>query len=86
MDDLTKEVRSLVVEALRLEMTAEEIAVDAPLFGDDGLGLDSLDVLELAVALEYRYGFKMELDAEEGRRVFSSMTSLAEFVGSKRTA
>ncbi len=85
MDTLRSELKTLIVQALKLDTPAEQIADEAPLFGDEGLGLDSLDVLELAVALEYNYGFRLELDAEEGRRVFTHVHSLAEFVQEKRT-
>ena len=85
MQSLHTELKGLVVESLKLETPADEIGDDLPLFGDHGLGLDSLDVLELAVALEYRYGFQLELDAEEGRRVFMNVRALAEFVSEKRT-
>jgi len=82
---LHDELKGLLVESLKLETPADEIGDDMPLFGEQGLGLDSLDVLELAVALEYRYGFQLQLDAEEGRRVFTNIKSLAEFVDEKRT-
>lgn len=85
MDTLRTELKGLIVEALKLDTPPEEIGDEEPLFGEVGLGLDSLDVLELAVALEYRYGFTLELDADEGRRVFAHVTSLAEFVEQKRT-
>lgn len=86
MQTLHTELKALIVEALKLEDTQpEDIGDEQPLFGEVGLGLDSLDVLELAVALEYRYGFQLQLDAEEGRRVFAHVKSLAEFVEHKRT-
>ena len=85
MDELQSELKSLLVESLKLDTSPAEIETEAPLFGEDGLGLDSLDVLELAVALEYRYGFRLDLDAEEGRRVFTSVQSLARFVEEHRT-
>ncbi|MCA9555710.1 MAG: acyl carrier protein [Myxococcales bacterium] len=82
---LHDELKGLLVESLKLETPADEIGDEQPLFGEEGLGLDSLDVLELAVALEYRFGFQLQLDAEEGRRVFTNIKSLAEFVNEKRT-
>jgi acyl carrier protein len=82
---LHAELKGLLVDALRLETPAEEIGDELPLFGEQGLGLDSLDVLELAVALEHRYGFRLELDAETGRQVFTNIQSLAAFVSEKRT-
>ena len=85
MQPLRTELKGLIVEALKLDTPPEEIGDEEPLFGEVGLGLDSLDVLELAVALEYRYGFQLSLDADEGRKVFAHVASLAEFVEQKRT-
>ena len=86
MQALRDELKDLIVEALKLDdLGASEIGDEEPLFGEVGLGLDSLDVLELAVALEYRFGFRLQLDAEEGRRVFAHVSSLAEFVQENRT-
>lgn len=85
MNTLRSELKTLIVESLKLDTLPETIADDAPLFGEEGLGLDSLDVLELAVALEYNYGFQLQLDAEEGRRVFTHVRSLADFVSEKRS-
>lgn len=85
MESLRTELKGLIVEALKLDTPPDEIGDEEPLFGEVGLGLDSLDVLELAVALEYQYGFKLDLDAEEGRAVFAHVSSLAEFVEKMRT-
>ena len=77
---LETELKSLIVEALVLEDIApEEIESEAPLFVE-GLGLDSIDALELAMALEERFGVKIEDDPDENRRIFASVRSLAEFV------
>lgn len=84
MYELHAELKALLVESLKLDTPPAEIGTDMPLFGDEGLGLDSLDVLELAVALEYRYGFRLDLDAEEGRRVFTNVESLARYVEEHR--
>ncbi|HXX47167.1 MAG TPA: phosphopantetheine-binding protein [Myxococcota bacterium] len=77
---LESELKRLIVEALVLEDIApEEIESEAPLFVE-GLGLDSIDALELAMALEERFGVKIEDDPDENRRIFASVRSLAEFV------
>jgi acyl carrier protein len=80
---LESELKRLIVEALVLEDIApEEIESEAPLFVE-GLGLDSIDALELAMALEERFGVKIEDDPDENRRIFMSVRSLAEFVNSQ---
>ena len=85
MDPLTlkSEIKRLIIEALDLRgRTEADIDDDAPLFGD-GLKLDSLDALQLAVALEERYGFEIP-DGEDGRSIFASVTAIATYVASKR--
>ncbi len=85
-ENLEAELKKLIVEALVLEDIApEEIETDAPLFVE-GLGLDSIDALELAMALEERYGVKIEDDPDENRRIFASVRSLADFVTAQRAA
>jgi len=80
---LESELKRLIVEALVLEdISPEEIESEAPLFVE-GLGLDSIDALELAMALEERFGVKIEDDPDENRRIFASVRSLAEFVNSQ---
>jgi acyl carrier protein len=80
---LKSEIKRLLIEALDLRHKTEaEIDDDAPLFGD-GLKLDSLDALQLAVALEERYGIQIPDDVE-GRRVFASVSALAAYVASRR--
>jgi acyl carrier protein len=85
-ENLEAELKKLIVSALVLEDIApEEIETDAPLFVE-GLGLDSIDALELAMALEERYGVKIEDDPDENRRIFASVRSLADFVTAQRAA
>jgi len=82
-DALKSEIKRLLIEALDLRgKTEADIDDDVPLFGD-GLKLDSLDALQLAVALEERYGFEIP-EGEEGRRIFASVSAIAEYVASKR--
>lgn len=83
--ELIEELELKVIEALNLEgMTPADIDKDAPLFGDDGLGLDSIDVLELIVLLEKNYGIRLASPAE-GRKVFQSMSVMADYVAANRT-
>ena len=83
-ESLHAELKKLIVETLALEDTApDEIETDAPLFGE-GLGLDSIDALEIAMVLEERYGVTLEDDPEANQRVFESVRSLAAFVVESR--
>lgn len=81
---LEAELKGLIVEALALEdIEPAEIESDAPLFVE-GLGLDSIDALELAMALEERFGVKIGEDPEVNQRIFASVASLASFVEENR--
>ena len=83
-DGLEAEIKALIVEALALEdVKPEEIDSLAPLFVE-GLGLDSIDALELAMALEERYGVAIEDDPERNQQIFASVSSLAAFVAYQR--
>lgn len=82
---LKGDLKRLIVETLRMEeVSPEEIIDDEPLFGDEGLGLDSVDALELVVHIEESYGIQIE-DEEVGRKVFASINALAEFIREKTT-
>lgn len=82
--DLESEIKALLIEALNLEdMSPEQIDAEQPLFVE-GLGLDSIDALELGLALQKRYGVSMSADSEETRRHFRSIRSLAAFVAATR--
>lgn len=81
---LLPEVAALIVEALNLEMEAAEIEPDAPLFGD-GLGLDSIDVLEIALVISKRYGFQLRSDNADNVRIFASLRALTAHIASQRT-
>ena len=85
MEELIKELKIKLIESLNLdEMTPEDIDVNAPLFGDEGLGLDSIDVLELIVLLEKDYGIRLANPAE-GKAVFASIAVMADYVAKHRT-
>lgn len=85
MEDLTLQLKQLLIESLNLEdLTASDIDTDAPLFGE-GLGLDSIDALEIAVALQKKYGVKIDSTSGETRKHFRSVRTLTEFVTASRT-
>jgi acyl carrier protein len=85
MGSLEEEIKQLIIDVLQLEdITPADIDTDAPLFVD-GLGLDSIDALELGVALHKRYGISLSGDAEDVRRQFASVGALAAMVASRRT-
>ena len=84
MEELVKELKSEIIEALSLEdITPDDIDADAPLFGS-GLGLDSIDALELIVMMEKNYGIKIK-DPSVGKEIFRSIATMAEFVSKNRT-
>ncbi len=85
MEELRDRIRKLIVEKLRLEnVKPEEIQDEMPLFGE-GLGLDSIDALELVVALEKEFGIKIT-DEEVGVKVFQNLNALAAFIQEKGEA
>ena len=85
LEQLEAEIKELIVEALVLEdLIPADIVSDQPLFVE-GLGLDSIDALEIAVVLEQRYGVVVDDDAEANRERFASVRNLARFVAAGRT-
>lgn len=81
---LTEELKQLIIESLDLEdITADEIDAAEPLFGE-GLGLDSIDALELGLALSKKYGVKIEADNDSTRENFASIDALAAFIEKQR--
>ena len=86
MTDLQLDIAQLIIDTLGLEdIQASEITPTLPLFGE-GLGLDSIDALELALALQNRYSIQIASDSRDARRHFANVASLAEFVEAQRTA
>ena len=81
---LQREVAVLMIESLNLEVSADKILPDAPLYGD-GLGLDSIDVLEIALVVSKRYGVTLKADSADNQRIFSSLRSLADYIAANRT-
>jgi acyl carrier protein len=84
MEELILELKKQIIEVLNLEeMQPEDIDAEAPLFGE-GLGLDSIDALELIVMMEKQYGIKLR-DPKEGKEIFKSVATMAEYIASHRT-
>ena len=84
MEDLVLELKKEIIESLNLEdVKPEDIDADAPLFGS-GLGLDSIDALELIVLMEKKYGIKLK-DPQKGKEVFKSVNVMADFITKNRT-
>ncbi len=82
--DLQREVAQLLIESLNLEVSADQITPDAPLYGD-GLGLDSIDVLEVALVVSKRYGLQLRSDSADNQHIFSSLRSLCDTIAAQRT-
>jgi len=83
MEALKLEIKRLIIDSLDLEdTTPEDIADDAPLFGDEGLGLDSIDALELGIALRKKYQLQLEANDAGNREHFRSVSNLARLVRS----
>jgi acyl carrier protein len=86
MSNIEAELKSLIVEVLMLEdVTPAGIDSEAPIFGE-GLGLDSIDALELALAINKRYGVRIKSDDERNREIFRSVRNLAAFIAAEQSA
>ena len=81
--DLQREVAALLVEALNLDTAPDSIDPQAPLYGD-GLGLDSIDILEVALVVSQRYGFQLRSDDEDNVKIFTSLASLTDHIAAHR--
>ncbi len=82
--EFQREVAELMIECLNLEVTADQILLDAPLYGE-GLGLDSIDVLEVALVVSKRYGLQLRADSADNQHIFSSLHSLSDYIAAQRT-
>lgn len=82
--ELEGEVATLIAEAVNLEKPAAELDPNVALFGD-GLGLDSIDVLEIALAVSKQYGFQLRSDDPANRRIFATLRSLSAHIAEHRT-
>jgi acyl carrier protein len=83
-EELQREVADLLIECLNLEIAADQISPDAPLYGE-GLGLDSIDVLEVALVVSKRYGLQLRADSADNQHIFSSLRSLSDHIAAQRT-
>ncbi|HUP97404.1 MAG TPA: phosphopantetheine-binding protein [Usitatibacter sp.] len=81
---LVREIAGLIVSALNLEVAESNIDPAAPLY-KEGLGLDSIDILEVALVVSKRYGFKLKEDDQDNVKIFRSLNSLATHVAERRT-
>jgi acyl carrier protein len=81
---LQREIATLLVRALNLETLPQDIDPEAPLYGE-GLGLDSIDILEVALIVSKQYGIQLRADASENQQTFRSLKHLAEFIAAHRT-
>ena len=80
MDGLKQEIKELIINSLELEdVKPEDIKDDEPIFGT-GLGLDSIDALELGVAIKKKFGVKLSAESEDSKKHFASVNALAEFI------
>ena len=84
IESLMAEVADMIVAALNLEITGAEIQPDERLFGE-GLGLDSIDILEVALVVSKHYGFQLRADDEDNVRIFTSLRSLTSHIAAHRT-
>ena len=84
--DLNRDIKQLIIDALGLEdISVDDIGDEQTLFGE-GLGLDSVDALELGLAIQKRFGIKIDADAKDTRQHFANVASLAAFVAAKQAA
>jgi acyl carrier protein len=81
---LQSEVAGLIVTALNLDLGPQDIQPDAPLYGE-GLGLDSIDILEVALVVSKQYGFSLRADSADNVRIFSSLADLTRHIAAHRT-
>lgn len=85
--NLETQIKQLIIDSLGLEdITTADIDTEAPLFGDEGLGLDSVDALELGLAVQKAFGFQMEGEQNSLREHFTSVQTLADFIRSRQAA
>lgn len=83
-DALVREVAGLIVEALNLEVRPDEIGAATPLYGE-GLGLDSIDILEIALVVSKTYGFQLRSDDDNNAKIYASLGSLSDHIAAHRT-
>ena len=85
MDELKTEIKQTIISALQLEdITPEDIVDSEPLF-EEGLGLDSIDALELGVALKKKFGIKYSAESNDNKKYFASVNALAEYISEQKS-
>ncbi|MDF3034969.1 MAG: acpP [Paucimonas sp.] len=84
-DFLQAEVAQLIVQSLNLDVAPGDIKPDEPLYGE-GLGLDSIDILEIALVVSKRYGLQLRADGEDNHRIFSSLRNLTDHIKTHKAA
>lgn len=85
MEDLKKEIKEMIISSLQLEdVTPEDIVDSEPLFGDGGLGLDSIDALELGVSLKKKFGISFSSENADNKKHFASVDALAEYISAQK--
>lgn len=83
--ELEQQLKQLIIDSLALEdISVEDIETNAPLFGDDGLGLDSVDALELGLAVQKTFGLQLDSEQQNLREHFESVATLAAFIRSQK--
>ena len=82
--DLQRELAALFVQALNLDVAPQDIDPDAALYGE-GLGLDSIDILEVALIVSKQYGIQLRADSQENQQIFRSLRHLADYIAAHRT-
>ncbi|MEO8308485.1 MAG: phosphopantetheine-binding protein [Pseudomonadota bacterium] len=81
---ISRNLANLITQALNLDIAPESIDPEASIYGE-GLGLDSIDILEIALIISKEYGIELKADSEENQVIFSSLNALSRFVAAKRT-
>ena len=79
------ELAEQIIDAVNLDLAAGDIPPDEPLFGEQGLGLDSIDILEIALVISKRYGCQLRSDDANNAKIFASLRNLAEYVAAHRS-
>tara|TARA_R110002049_G_scaffold59884_3_gene161635 strand:- start:852 stop:1112 length:261 start_codon:yes stop_codon:yes gene_type:complete len=85
MDDLRQRIKDMLTSELMLEVTADEIEDETALFGPDGIGLDSVDALQLVVALEKHFSLKIQ-DQDKAREILKNVASIAQAIEANETS
>ena len=81
---LEREIAGLIVQALNLDIDPRDISPEAPLYGE-GLGLDSIDILEIALVVSKQYGVQLKADSQENQHIFGSLQQLVDYISAHRT-